>query len=367
MRTGEQRESGQSDLIAPANLAGVFAFMEENTTYLVDEFVNTRLGEPFRLFPFGNLVKGGTKRTITPEMAAQFSLPHFKPPIKLGSHNDPTPAGGHIVELRVLDDGLYAVPEWNEQGEKAVKDGAYRYHSPEVIWADGALENPDDGSMIDGPLIVGDALLHMPHLGEAASLYEVKPLKKESNKMIVETVEVPKKWYDGLADVFKTQPKQTKDPDPEPVDVFETEEYKVAKQERDELEAKINTMEADAEKEKLHAEIVADLQDKDKFGTMYIELDAAQEASEMLASLNEEQREWVTRNFKAFIAQIDESNLTGEEGSSTEADDNPAQAFNSAIKAIQAEQELGYAQALVIATETKPELFGAYQKAQKGG
>ena len=338
--------------------------MDKNTTYLLDEFVGTRLGKPYRLFPFGNLVKGGVTRKITPEMASEFSLPHFKPAIKLGSHDEPTPAGGHIVELRVLDDGLYAVPEWNDQGELAVVNGSYRYHSPEVIWAGGALENPKTGEMIDGPLVVGDALLHMPHLGEAASLYEVKPLKKENKKMTVETVEVPKKWYDGFVALVTPDTKPEKEP--EPVDVFETEEYKTAAKERDDFKADLDAMEAKAKQDTLHAEIVADLQDVDKFGTMYIELDAAQEASDVLATMSDEQRAWVTKNFKAFIAQIDESELIGEKGSSAKAGENPAADFNAAVKAVQVDQKVSYGQAVVIATDTKPELFAAYKKAQKG-
>jgi len=65
--------------------------------YLVEEYVALRPGDPFRLFPFGKLVKGGKEIEITPELARRFKLPHFKPPIKLGSHNEETPAGGHIT------------------------------------------------------------------------------------------------------------------------------------------------------------------------------------------------------------------------------------------------------------------------------
>ena len=113
-----------------------------DTTYLLDNYVATKAGQAYRLFPFGKIVKNGKTREITPETASQFRLPHFKPAIKLGSHDDPTPAGGFIVALEVRDDGLYAIPEWNEVGDKAMQDGAYRYHSPEIIWGDGAIENP---------------------------------------------------------------------------------------------------------------------------------------------------------------------------------------------------------------------------------
>src|SRR5512139_4007279 len=159
-----------------------------DTTYLIDNYVTTNQGPAYRLFPFGVIYKNGKRREITPEYAAQFKLPHFRPAVKLGSHEDTTPAGGFIVALEVRDDGLYAVPEWNEKGETAMQDGAYRYHSPEVLWDDGAIENPADGSLITGPLILGDALLHMPHLGEATALYSIEPITEEQK---MENVTVP--------------------------------------------------------------------------------------------------------------------------------------------------------------------------------
>ena len=115
------------------------------TTYVLDNYVTTTAGNPFRIFPFGVIYKNGVKREITPDFAKQIKLPHFKPPIKLASHDDSAPAGGFIVGLEVREDGLYAVPEWNEAGLKAIQDGAYRYNSPEIIWGDGAIENPVTG------------------------------------------------------------------------------------------------------------------------------------------------------------------------------------------------------------------------------
>ena len=64
----------------------------EQTEYAITELVTVRPGEPFRLLPFGRLVKGGRSWDITPEFARRFQLPHFKPPIKMGSHSDETPA-----------------------------------------------------------------------------------------------------------------------------------------------------------------------------------------------------------------------------------------------------------------------------------
>jgi len=141
--------------------------------YFSDNYLTIQPGEPFRLLPVGKLVKDGKVRTLTRELLAKFKLPHFKPAIKLGSHADETRAGGHITGLEVRDDGLYAIPEFTDEGRAALERGDYRYHSPEIIW-DGAFEDPETGADIDGPLVVGTAMLHMPHLGERASLYSVE-------------------------------------------------------------------------------------------------------------------------------------------------------------------------------------------------
>ena len=157
--------------------------MPSEYVYLPEEYVSVSLGEPFRLLPFGKLVKGGKVREITAELANRFRLPHFKPPIKLGSHKDETPAGGFIVGLEVRNDGLYGIPQVTEKGQKAFDEGDYRYHSPEIIWEGNGYEDPQTGETIEGPLIVGDALLHTPHLGERAAMYSFEPINQEVSSM----------------------------------------------------------------------------------------------------------------------------------------------------------------------------------------
>jgi len=49
-----------------------------NKTVTIEEFVNVKAGEAYRLFPFGKIVKGGKVREITPEFARTIQLPHFK-------------------------------------------------------------------------------------------------------------------------------------------------------------------------------------------------------------------------------------------------------------------------------------------------
>jgi hypothetical protein len=149
---------------------------------ILDRFTATQPGEPYRLLPFGVIYKGGKRREVTKQLAATFKLPHFKPAIKIGSHEETTPAGGFIVGLEVRKDGLYAVPEFTDKGLKVLADGSYRYHSPEILW-EGGFEDPTTGKLLEGPLIIGDALLHMPHMGEAAALYQVQPTTKQPRQL----------------------------------------------------------------------------------------------------------------------------------------------------------------------------------------
>jgi phage I-like protein len=308
-----------------------------DTTYLVDNYVNTKPGEPYRLFPFGKIVKNGRERVITPEYAATFKLPHFKPPVKLGSHNDETPAGGHIIGLEVRGDGLYAIPEWNDKGIKSVEDGAYRYHSPEVIWDDGGLENPENGDFIRGPLILGDAMLHTPHLGEAAKLYSIGDNTMEEN------IQMPKSFWDKFVAPLLDRKPETQVVEKTP------EDYEATKQERDEYKSKLAAIEA----EKNRAGRV------EKFTAALKETKVNFELSELLADLPEEKADAILKEFKALSAQIDESKLTGETGVQGEAETDPKAAFNAAVLAIAAEKKINYNAAFEHVKASSPDLFKA--------
>jgi phage I-like protein len=319
----------------------------DNTTYLIDNYTTTKTGAGYRLFPFGVIYKNGKRREITPELASQFKLPHFKPAIKLGSHEDPTPAGGFIVGLEVREDGLYAVPEWNEKGEIALQDGAYRYHSPEVIWDDGAIENPTDGTMINGPLILGDALLHMPHLGEATALYSIEPTTTEEKPMS-ENVTIPQNMWDKfIAPLF------AREPEVQTVEVVkEPEDYAATKIERDELKAKIEAQEA-AGARKARVE---------KFTAELGETKADPALSDLLADLPDEKAEAIMRQFKALSEQINETVLTDERGAEGATAEDPKAAFNAAVLALSADKKISYNAAFEEVKQAQPDLFLAWAK-----
>lgn len=329
-----------------------------DTTYILDNYVSVKAGNGFRLFPFGRVYKGGKAHDITPEYAAQIALPHFKAPIKLGSHEDTTPAGGFITSLEVRDDGLYAIPEWNDEGQKAMNNGAFRYNSPEIIW-EGGLEDPKTGDVIRAPMIIGTALLHTPHLGNDAALYSVEPIKENKT---MENVQVPANLWDKFTAFLdgKLTP-----PPAEKVEVI-PEDYSAIKDELSALKAE------KAEREKaeaftaLKADIAAQLQKKEDYGMSFVELKTADEAAAILGSMDETQREWVMRNFRAFIAQANTAALLDEKGKDGEGLEDPKAQFNALVLKLSAEKKIDYNRAFEIVKAENGDLFAsAFAKKEK--
>jgi hypothetical protein len=298
------------------------------TTYLLDSYVFTQAGEPFRLFPFGQLVKDGKVRQITRELAAMFRLPHFRPPIKLGSHKDETRAGGHIVGLEVRDDGLYAIPEFTDEGRAALERGDYRYHSPEIIW-EGWLEDPTTGDPIEGPLIIGDALLHTPHLGEAAALYSVEigegTMTTHDDMVSVSLLERLREFF--AAPQYKQEPEPQVEQQNLAADSVEVEtfaaEYQAAQARVEQLTAQL----AEVQQAQARGERIAHFA---------VELAALGdvELCETLADLPEDAAEMLTARFKALMAQAEASGLTADVGDAgVDVPGTPADRFNAAVDA----------------------------------
>lgn len=328
----------------------------EQAYYVLDEFKPTVVaGDSFRLLPLGTLVKNGKKREITRALLEQFRLPHFRPPIKLGSHKDESPAGGFIVGLEVREDGLYALTELNESGAQAFAQGAYRYHSPEIIW-EGGLEDPATGNLIEGPLIVGDALLHTPHLGEAAALYSVTQLEMEDETMTEQTVTVPLTWFDKL---LGKQPEPAPEPQPAPQEPREDYAAQMAaiQAERDEYAARVAEMEAKARHGERVAKFAAELKDTP--------LNDDGEVHDLLAGLPDEKANKLARRFKSLAEAVRVSNLTADIGNGG-ADENadPIQAFDAAVRAKMAESKTDYGTAVKTVISEQPGLFRAYQGAR---
>lgn len=323
--------------------------------FTITDYVNVSPGEAFRLLPFGKLVKDGEEREITPEMAGRFKLPHFLPPIKIGSHRDETPAGGHIKRLEVREDGLYAIPEFTDKGQKSVSEGDFRYHSPEIIW-EGGLEDPETGEMIQGPLIVGDALLHTPHLGQSAALYSITETDKERNHMS-DTVQVPANlWEKFMANLFPS-PEDEVVPEEKPEPEVDVSQFESALSERDEYKAKLEKLEAEREREERMSALSSEF-DTDEFGAAYQDIGEDEEANEILLGMEDEQRDWVLSKFKAMSAQIDESALVEERGTGGSGHEiTDVEELNSFISNQAKEKGISYKEAMRTVRQEMPEVI----------
>ena len=157
------------------------------------------------------------------------------------------------------------------------------------------------------------------------------------------------------------------EPEPPPVveviDVTTTDEYKAAILERETVKAELDALKAEQVKREQFSALVGELQKPDKFGAVYVSLATAEEAAGMLSGMSPEQREWVMRNFSALIAQVKESHLTGEIGSTGDgAPSDPTKAFNDAVLAKAAELKVSYADAFNIVIRDQPELARNYRK-----
>lgn len=323
------------------------------STFIIEKFniletINENLVK-IRLFPFGKLVKNGVERIITPELAATFRLPHFKPPLKLGSHEEATPGGGTIVSLEVGDDGLYGLIETTVKGAKAIAEKLFNYHSPEVIWSDGWIENPETGDRITGPLIVGDALLHTPHLGEAAALYTIEPIDTHGGVHMSETVTVPTSLWDRMTARLFDNPEPKPEPAQEPQALKQEDfavELKAEKVKTDELTATIATMEAEKTSAARVAHFAAELENE------------GDEIHQLLAGLDEEVANKIVSRFKAIEAQ-GAADVDSNVGGAGDMDGNgdPRQQQHAAIEAYQAEHKVTYAVAVTALAKTKPDLF----------
>ena len=216
------------------------------------------------------------------------------------------------------------------------------------------MEDPNTGKLIEGPLVVGDALLHTPHLGEATALYHInqvgeKPMQDET------TVAVPVSFFDRLLGRVQDEPE--KEPEPELTPVVEAEKYEAVTAERDELTAKVQTMEAEQRKAERIAHFVAELKEHEA-----VKEDA--EIHELLAGLDEETSEALVTKFKALAAQIKESNLTELIGASGDPDNsNPDDLLNAAVEEKMKETGTDYPTAFGMVRTEQPELFTVY----KGG
>ena len=143
-------------------------------------------GQPFRVMPLGEYKRGGRTLNITPDdlkaMAANYAAqrPRWAIPLYFGhptEGNPDPPKVGNVKQLYFVDgDGLYAVPEFTPDGERAVADGAYQFVSPGVLWSkNGASYIDEHGKKFDN-VIEHVALTNRPYFGASTALFSADDL-----------------------------------------------------------------------------------------------------------------------------------------------------------------------------------------------
>jgi phage I-like protein len=322
--------------------------------FLIDNFVTITAGDAIKLFPLKSIFKNGVERTA--ELIAQLQLPHFQPVIKRGSHADDAPALGHIVGLEVRDGFLWGLPEWNDAGLQSIQDGEFRYLSPEVIW-EGEMENSATGELINGPLVTGAALLHMPALGDAAALYAVgsisQPDPEGENNMSEDTVSLT--VLERVRDMFRAeqQPGEPTKPVEEPQADDYAAKIAAAEAEAEQYKAKVEAMEAEKVKAGRVSTFAADFAESPA-----VAQDA--ELQELLAGLDDDVAGALATKFKALSAQIDESKLTGNVGGNEPpTGGDPEKAMYAAAEQIANDRKVPLHEAFNILAAEQPDLLNA--------
>ena len=163
----------------------------------------------------------------------------------------------------------------------------------------------------------------------------------------METVQVPKSFWEKLTAWWdKSMVTQAEPPAP-PAPIVDVEALTAALAERDELAAKL----AEIEAMKVQAERV------EKYRAELVDTKAEPNA-EMLASMTDEQAAWVVAQLKALSNQIATNDaITQELGSEGTNDLSGAELLDATIKRVASERGLFYQDAMMAVRVEHPELF----------
>jgi hypothetical protein len=121
-----------------------------------------------KILPFGKIYVYGQKEPIefTKELAEEIvknfnkGYPHYKPFVNID--HESSEKYGDVKELYIEEDGLWAVLELNEEGQKMLEEHKYEYVSPEI---DFAYVDRETGEEV-GVVLLGVALTNRPALPE---------------------------------------------------------------------------------------------------------------------------------------------------------------------------------------------------------
>ncbi len=157
--------------------------MAQNNIRFVEPFAFSD-GQPFRIMPMGEFQRGERKiaivKTDLEQMAANYATgkPRWKIPIYAGHPTDKQPdppSVGYVQKLEVRDDGLYAYPEYNDDGKVMIDKGQYRYNSPGVLWSKNGSTYADEQGKQHDNIVDHIALTNRPFFGQNTALFSADP------------------------------------------------------------------------------------------------------------------------------------------------------------------------------------------------
>ncbi len=178
--TGKKMGCHPSHAEAEKQLAALYA--NESSMSLIqwiDPFQYTS-GQPFRVFPIGTFKRGDRTIDLTPErlqeMKANYDAqrPRWKIPIYAGhptETNPDPPKFGNVASLELRSDGLYAVPEYTDDGQKLINSQAYQYISPGVLWGIGGSKYVDEQGVEYDNTLDHISLTNRPFFGSKTAMF----------------------------------------------------------------------------------------------------------------------------------------------------------------------------------------------------
>ena len=137
-----------------------------------EPFATMEYGKPIKLLPMGTFYRGKRVLDLTRDrlqaMLDNFKrgLPRYRVGINL-NHKEETGKVGDILDLGLLEDGLYATRyELSDRGRTAVEEEGYDAASAEVVWSlnGSTYQDPETGKEYDN-VLVGAALTPRPFFG----------------------------------------------------------------------------------------------------------------------------------------------------------------------------------------------------------
>ena len=346
----------------------------------VDPFAYVK-GQPFRVFPIGDFKRDGREINLTAERLQRIAKnyndgnPRWKIPIYPGHPTDanPDPAKvGNAMRLEFREnDGLYAHPEYTEDGEKSIESGGYQYVSPGIIWSGYTDEQGNEIPDVLDHI----ALTNRPFFSNRTALFSSSEALMRDDPFYE-----LKEWFKETFKSEATPPKPVEVPPPKgqpvtlPTDTFDAKAQvdlltATIKAQKDEYDAKLKVIETEKAEfaaqlsvERKTRELIELKREAQTFTHLPIKADEYAEKFYALSVVNADLAKWFRDKFVIFENLMAQGNLFGQ-FSRDNASEAQGENLETLTAKILAEEFKGdqakYADAFVQAGIRRPDLVPA--------